>query len=150
MTCQVTLMRQNEDHRKASPGCETTMLHEKSVILHRCIHYVYTCVYYMLMIVNVYCTEVLSTHTHTHIRPASHADAPTSEALDRLVEKMRPAPLVRCPVWFQRCSQLRCGCGRCSGQGSQDREAQWKGLARRLPGFASMAPLFLFSWHNLT
>lgn len=68
MTCQVTLMRQNEDHRKASPGCETTMLHEKSVILHRCIHYVYTCVYYMLMIVNVYCTEVLSTHTHTSAR----------------------------------------------------------------------------------
>lgn len=61
----------------------------------------------MLMILNVYCTEVLSTHTQTHIRPASHADAPASEALDRLVEKMRPAPLVRCPVWFQRSNQLR-------------------------------------------
>ena len=42
------------------------MLHEKSVILHRCIHYVYTCVYYMLMIVNVYCTEVLSTGHWTY------------------------------------------------------------------------------------
>ena len=51
------------------------------------------------MSVDVYCVEVLSTHIHIWL--FMQMRRLPWEALDRLVEKMRPAPLVRCPGWFR-------------------------------------------------